>query len=45
MNFEKTNWPEHILLKNHLLLTLRPAEPKDAQQVVNWLKVGTQILG
>ena len=34
MNLEKSEWPQHILLKNQLLLTLRPAEPKDAQQVL-----------
>ena len=38
MNFEKTKWPEHIPLKNQLLLTLRPAEPKDAEQVLAYIE-------
>jgi len=38
MNFEKTKWSEHIPLKNHLLLTLRPAEPKDAPQVLAYIE-------
>lgn len=38
MNFEKAEWPEHIPLKNQLLLTLRPAESKDAEQVLVYIE-------
>src|SRR6516165_10320531 len=38
MNSEKTEWSQHILLKNSLLLTLRPAEPKDAQRVLVYVE-------
>ncbi len=34
MNSKRTEWPQHILLKNHFLLTPRPAEPDDAVQVL-----------
>src|SRR5690242_8725389 len=38
MDSEKIEWPQHILLKNQLLLTLRPAEPKDAEQVIAYVE-------
>jgi RimJ/RimL family protein N-acetyltransferase len=38
MNDEKTAWPRHIRLKNGLLLTLRPAVPQDAEQVLAYVE-------
>lgn len=38
MHTKKTEWSQHILLKNSLLLTLRPAEPKDAQRVLVYVE-------
>lgn len=38
MNSQNTTWPRHILLQNNRLLTLRPATPDDAPQVIAYVE-------